>query len=82
MPKAETPGEEETIFARFHRGTVGRGSPKAPGSMREGAKVKLHPLLTATVKGPIGWFLREEGLRVPTRRRNRPRAGVKSQLVV
>jgi N-acyl homoserine lactone hydrolase len=28
---------------------------------REGAKVKLHPLLTATVKGPPGWFLREEG---------------------
>ncbi len=26
-----------------------------------GAKVKLHPLLTATVKGPPGWFLREEG---------------------
>jgi glyoxylase-like metal-dependent hydrolase (beta-lactamase superfamily II) len=31
-----------------------------PGG-REGAKVKLHPLLTATVKGPPGWFLREEG---------------------
>jgi glyoxylase-like metal-dependent hydrolase (beta-lactamase superfamily II) len=31
-----------------------------PGG-REGAKVKLHPLLTATVKGPPGWFLRERG---------------------
>jgi glyoxylase-like metal-dependent hydrolase (beta-lactamase superfamily II) len=31
-----------------------------PGG-REGAKVKLHPLLTATVKGPPGWFLREDG---------------------
>jgi N-acyl homoserine lactone hydrolase len=31
-----------------------------PGG-RDGAKVKLHPLLTATVKGPPGWFLREEG---------------------
>jgi N-acyl homoserine lactone hydrolase len=31
-----------------------------PGG-REGAKVKLHPLLTATVQGPPGWFLREEG---------------------
>jgi N-acyl homoserine lactone hydrolase len=31
-----------------------------PGG-REGAKVKLHPLLTATVKGPPGWFLREKG---------------------
>jgi glyoxylase-like metal-dependent hydrolase (beta-lactamase superfamily II) len=28
---------------------------------REGAKVRLHPLLTATVKGPPGWFLREGG---------------------
>jgi glyoxylase-like metal-dependent hydrolase (beta-lactamase superfamily II) len=28
---------------------------------REGAKVKLHPILTATVRGPIAWFLREEG---------------------
>jgi N-acyl homoserine lactone hydrolase len=26
-----------------------------------GAKVKLHPLLTATVQGPPGWFLREKG---------------------
>ncbi len=31
-----------------------------PGG-REGAKVKLHPLLTATVKGPPAWFLREKG---------------------
>ena len=31
-----------------------------PGG-REGAKVKLHPILTATVRGPIAWFLREEG---------------------
>lgn len=31
-----------------------------PGG-RDGAKVKLHPLLTATVKGPPGWFLREKG---------------------
>ena len=31
-----------------------------PGG-REGAKVKLHPLLTATVKGPPGWFFREKG---------------------
>ena len=31
-----------------------------PGG-REGAKVKLHPLLTATVQGPPAWFLREEG---------------------
>ena len=31
-----------------------------PGG-RKGAKVKLHPLLTATVKGPPGWFLRESG---------------------
>jgi N-acyl homoserine lactone hydrolase len=28
---------------------------------REGAKVRMHPLLTATVKGPPAWFLREEG---------------------
>jgi N-acyl homoserine lactone hydrolase len=28
---------------------------------REGAHVKLTPILTATVNGPIGWFLREEG---------------------
>jgi N-acyl homoserine lactone hydrolase len=31
-----------------------------PGG-RDEAKVKLHPLLTATVKGPPAWFLREEG---------------------
>jgi N-acyl homoserine lactone hydrolase len=31
-----------------------------PGG-REGAKVRLHPLLTATVQGPPGWFLRAEG---------------------
>ena len=31
-----------------------------PGG-RQGGKVKLHPLLTATVKGPPGWFLREDG---------------------
>jgi N-acyl homoserine lactone hydrolase len=35
-----------------------------PGG-REGAKVKLHPLLTATVQGPIGWFLREKGRLAP-----------------
>jgi N-acyl homoserine lactone hydrolase len=28
---------------------------------REGAKVKLTPILTATVPAPIQWFLREEG---------------------
>jgi N-acyl homoserine lactone hydrolase len=28
---------------------------------REGATVKLHPLLTAVCKGPPAWFLREEG---------------------
>jgi len=28
---------------------------------REGANVKLTPILTATVSGPIQWFLREEG---------------------
>ena len=28
---------------------------------REGTNVKLTPILTATVKGPIQWFLREEG---------------------
>jgi len=28
---------------------------------RQGANVKLTPILTATVKGPIQWFLREEG---------------------
>jgi N-acyl homoserine lactone hydrolase len=31
-----------------------------PGG-RTDAKVRLHPLLTATTKGPPGWFLREEG---------------------
>jgi N-acyl homoserine lactone hydrolase len=31
-----------------------------PGG-REGARVKLTPILTATVRGPIAWFLREEG---------------------
>ena len=31
-----------------------------PGG-RKDAKVRLHPLLTATTKGPPGWFLREEG---------------------
>ena len=31
-----------------------------PGG-REGAKVRLHPLLTATIQGPPAWFLREEG---------------------
>ena len=31
-----------------------------PGG-RDGAKVRLHPLLTATVQGPPAWFLREEG---------------------
>ena len=31
-----------------------------PGG-RDGAKVKLHPILTATVRGPIAWFLREDG---------------------
>jgi N-acyl homoserine lactone hydrolase len=31
-----------------------------PGGTKD-AKVRLHPLLTATVKGPPGWFLREEG---------------------
>ena len=30
---------------------------------REGATVKLHPLLTAVCKGPPAWFLREEGRR-------------------
>jgi N-acyl homoserine lactone hydrolase len=28
---------------------------------RAGAKVRLHPLLTATVQGPPAWFLREKG---------------------
>jgi len=28
---------------------------------REGANVKLAPILTATVSGPIQWFLRDEG---------------------
>src|ERR687883_598476 len=31
-----------------------------PGG-RQDARVKLHPLLTATVRGPVAWFLREEG---------------------
>jgi N-acyl homoserine lactone hydrolase len=31
-----------------------------PGG-EEGAKVKLHPILTATVRGPIAWFLRADG---------------------
>jgi N-acyl homoserine lactone hydrolase len=31
-----------------------------PGGHKD-ARVKLHPLLTATVKGPPAWFLREEG---------------------
>ena len=31
-----------------------------PGG-RQDANVRLHPLLTATVKGPIAWFLRDEG---------------------
>jgi glyoxylase-like metal-dependent hydrolase (beta-lactamase superfamily II) len=31
-----------------------------PGG-QDGAKVRLHPLLTATVHGPPAWFLREEG---------------------
>jgi len=31
-----------------------------PGGKTD-AKVKLHPLLTATVRGPIQWFLRDEG---------------------
>jgi glyoxylase-like metal-dependent hydrolase (beta-lactamase superfamily II) len=31
-----------------------------PGG-RAGARVKLHPLLTATVQGPPAWFLRDEG---------------------
>jgi hypothetical protein len=31
-----------------------------PGG-REGARVKLHPLLTGQLIGPEGWFLREEG---------------------
>jgi N-acyl homoserine lactone hydrolase len=31
-----------------------------PGG-RDGAKVRVHPLLTATVQGPPAWFLREEG---------------------
>jgi N-acyl homoserine lactone hydrolase len=28
---------------------------------RRGANVKLTPLLTATIRGPIAWFLREDG---------------------
>ena len=31
-----------------------------PGGTKD-AKVRLHPLLTATAQGPPGWFLREEG---------------------
>jgi len=31
-----------------------------PGGGRD-ARVKLHPILTATIQGPIAWFLREEG---------------------
>ena len=31
-----------------------------PGG-RADARVKLHPILTATVGGPIGWFFRQEG---------------------
>jgi glyoxylase-like metal-dependent hydrolase (beta-lactamase superfamily II) len=31
-----------------------------PGG-REGARVKLHPLLTGSTTGPTAWFLREEG---------------------
>jgi glyoxylase-like metal-dependent hydrolase (beta-lactamase superfamily II) len=31
------------------------------GGGREGATVRLHPLLTAVCKGPPAWFLREEG---------------------
>jgi len=30
-----------------------------PGG-RDGSKVKLHPILTATVRGPRAWFLREK----------------------
>lgn len=33
--------------------------PLAAG--REGAKVRVHPLLTGRMKGPPAWFLREEG---------------------
>jgi N-acyl homoserine lactone hydrolase len=33
--------------------------PLSGGS--EGAKVRMHPLLTATIQGPPAWFLREEG---------------------
>ena len=28
---------------------------------QEGARVRLHPLLTGQMKGPVAWFLREEG---------------------
>jgi glyoxylase-like metal-dependent hydrolase (beta-lactamase superfamily II) len=28
---------------------------------RKGARVKLTPILTATIRGPVAWFLREEG---------------------
>lgn len=31
-----------------------------PGG-RDGARVKLHPLLTGRMIGPEAWFLREEG---------------------
>jgi len=31
-----------------------------PGG-RDGAKVRLHPLLTATIQAPPAWFLREKG---------------------
>jgi glyoxylase-like metal-dependent hydrolase (beta-lactamase superfamily II) len=31
-----------------------------PGG-REGANVRVHPLLTGTMRGPEAWFLREEG---------------------
>ena len=31
-----------------------------PGG-REGARVKLHPLLTGKTIAPPGWFLREQG---------------------
>jgi glyoxylase-like metal-dependent hydrolase (beta-lactamase superfamily II) len=31
-----------------------------PGGKQD-AKVKLHPILTATVRGPVAWFLRAEG---------------------
>src|ERR671923_53414 len=41
------------------------GGPPPPGRPRRGgrrdARVGRPPLLTATTKGPPGWFLREEG---------------------